>query len=96
MLPAHAFDLVYTGIGALCWLPSIARWAEVVAGLLAPGGRLFLREGHPMLWALDERRPRRRGLRVEYPYFERPEPIDYSEDGTYVETDHEFAQYPVA
>ena len=28
---AGGFDLVYTGIGALCWLPSIARWAEVVA-----------------------------------------------------------------
>ena len=24
------FDLVYTGIGALCWLPDIRRWAEVV------------------------------------------------------------------
>ena len=25
------FDLVYTGIGALCWLPDIRRWAQVVA-----------------------------------------------------------------
>src|ERR1017187_6417445 len=41
------FDLVFTGIGALCWLPSIRRWADVVGGLLRPGGRLFLREGHP-------------------------------------------------
>jgi SAM-dependent methyltransferase len=88
VLPAHAFDLVYTGIGALCWLPSIERWAEVVAGLLAPGGRVFVREGHPMLWALDDTTDE--GLRVEYPYFERPEPLDYAEDGTYVETDHQF------
>ncbi|MDQ7993739.1 MAG: class I SAM-dependent methyltransferase, partial [Propionicimonas sp.] len=29
------FDLVYTGIGALCWLPSIRRWAETVAGCSA-------------------------------------------------------------
>ena len=50
------FDLVYTGIGALCWLPDIDRWAGVVAELLAPGGRLFVREGHPMLWTLDEKR----------------------------------------
>ena len=42
---AGAFDLVYTGIGALCWLPDIRRWAEVVASLLRPGGRLFVREG---------------------------------------------------
>jgi hypothetical protein len=27
------FDLVYTGIGALCWLPDIDRWATMVAGL---------------------------------------------------------------
>src|SRR5580693_6752583 len=54
VLPPGGFDLVYTGIGALCWLPSIRRWAGVVASLLRPGGRLFIREGHPVLWALDE------------------------------------------
>jgi SAM-dependent methyltransferase len=80
------FDLVYTGIGALCWLPDIARWARVVAGLLRPGGRLFLREGHPMLWALDDARPDGL-LAVEYPYFERGEPLVVDEGGTYVETD---------
>ena len=48
-LGTGAFDLVFTGIGALCWLPSVRRWANVVADLLAPGGRLFMREGHPML-----------------------------------------------
>ena len=48
------FDLVYTGIGALCWLPDIDRWAGVVDDLLEPGGRLFVREGHPMMWAIDE------------------------------------------
>ncbi|MCP2166446.1 hypothetical protein [Goodfellowiella coeruleoviolacea] len=26
----------------------------MVAGLLRPGGRLFVRDGHPVLWALDE------------------------------------------
>ncbi len=49
VLGPEQFDLVFTGIGALCWLPSIARWAEVVANLLKPGGRLFLREAHPVL-----------------------------------------------
>jgi SAM-dependent methyltransferase len=54
VLGAGQFDLVYTGVGALCWLPGVARWAAVVAELLRPGGRLFIREGHPMLWGLDE------------------------------------------
>ena len=68
-LGADRFDLVYTGIGALCWLPSIRRWAQVVADLLRPGGRLFVREGHPVLWSLSDPRPD--GLLViEHPYFE--------------------------
>ncbi len=88
---AGAFDLVFTGVGALCWLPDIRRWAHVVAELLRPGGRLFIREGHPMLWALADPRPD--GLLVvEYPYFERDEPSVWDEGGTYVETDVVFQQ----
>lgn len=51
-LEGRTFDLVYTGVGALCWLPDLTRWAQVVAALLRPGGRLFIRDGHPMLGAL--------------------------------------------
>ena len=72
-LGGEQFDLVFTGIGALCWLPSISRWAAAVAALLKPGGRLFIREGHPMLWSLTDARPD--GLLVvDLPYFERDEP----------------------
>ncbi len=88
VLGVGGFDLVYTGVGALCWLPSIRQWADVVARLLCPGGRLFIREGHPMLWAIDETNPN--ALVVDYPYFERPEPIVDEDPGTYVETDQEF------
>jgi SAM-dependent methyltransferase len=83
------FDLVYTGIGALCWLPDIRRWARVVADLLRPGGRLFIREGHPVLWALPDPRPDGL-LALELPYFEQSEPTVWTEGGTYVETDAEF------
>ena len=85
VLPRGEFDLVYTGIGALCWLPSIERWAQTVGALLKPGGRLFIREGHPMLWALDEEQ--RDSLQVAFPYFERSEPLVWDEDTTYVETE---------
>lgn len=87
-LGAAQFDLVYTGIGALCWLPSVGRWAETVAGLLRPGGRLFLREGHPVLWSLDENHTDR--LVVGYPYFETAEPMVFADGGTYVATETEF------
>lgn len=84
------FDLVYTGIGALCWLPSIEHWAQTVAGLLRPGGRLFIRDSHPMLCTIDETHTDR--MVVGYPYFETPEPMVFSDGGTYVETDAEFVQ----
>jgi hypothetical protein len=68
----------------LCWLPSVRRWADVAEALLAPGGRLFIREGHPMLWTLEDFRGD--GLLVvRYPYFERPEPTIDEAPGTYVE-----------
>jgi SAM-dependent methyltransferase len=88
-LGSEAFDFVFTGIGALCWLPSVSRWANVVAELLVPGGRLFLREGHPMLWTLDDERPDDL-LVSEYPYFEREEPLIEDRPGTYVDADVAF------
>ena len=91
VLGAGSFDFVFTGIGALCWLPSVSRWAQVVADLLAPGGRLFIREGHPVLWSLGYERSDRL-LVLEYPYFEREEPQVWDDPGTYVETDVVFEQ----
>ena len=89
VLEAGSYDLVFTGIGALCWLPSVDRWAAVVARLLKPGGRLFIREGHPVLWSLDDAADQ---LVVRYPYFETAEPLVWTEGGTYVTTDTVFTQ----
>ena len=86
-----AFDFVFTGIGALCWLPSVSRWAERRGRLLRPGGRLFIREGHPMLWTIQDGRDDSL-LVVEYPYFEQDEPIVFDTGGTYVATDVVFEQ----
>lgn len=46
-------DLVYTGRGALGWLQDLNAWARVVARLLAPGGRFYVFEGHPLTCLLD-------------------------------------------
>lgn len=80
----ETFDVVYTGIGALCWLPDVARWARVAAACIRPGGLLYVYEGHPMLWALDERRSDGQ-LIVASPYFEQREPIPFDSDATYVD-----------
>jgi len=92
VLGRERFELVYTGIGAICWLPQIERWAEVVTQLLVPGGRLFIREGHPMLWSLEDVRNDGR-LLVEHPYFEHSDPFVFTEGGTYVETDAQFSTH---
>ncbi|MFJ2982207.1 MULTISPECIES: class I SAM-dependent methyltransferase [unclassified Pseudomonas] len=90
VLQPGTFDLVYTGIGALCWLPRIEPWARAVAALLKPGGRLFLRDGHPMLMAVNEDHPDR--LQLEYPYFEHEAPTVWHNDQTYVDSDQRLTQ----
>ena len=42
------FDIVYTAIGALCWLPDMSDWAEIVARYLKPGGVFYILDGHPV------------------------------------------------
>ncbi|MEE6262943.1 class I SAM-dependent methyltransferase [Plantactinospora sonchi] len=63
-------DLVYTGKGALIWMPDLAAWARDLARLLRPGGHLFVYESHPAvpLWSWDEDRPR---IRPDRGYFAR-------------------------
>jgi len=51
-LDGRRFDVVYTGKGALCYLPDLPRWAEVVTQLLRPGGLLYIVEFHPLLNSL--------------------------------------------
>jgi SAM-dependent methyltransferase len=85
VLQPGSFDLVYTGVGALTWLPDIRRWSRVVADLLRPGGRLFIRDGHPMLFTLDVDGDGR--LVVNEPYFEAAGARVSNYAGTYVQTD---------
>ncbi|WP_233221393.1 class I SAM-dependent methyltransferase [Streptomyces carminius] len=54
LLGGQRFDLVYTGKGALHYLPDLDRWARVVAGLLRGGGRAYVVEFHPLLHSLGD------------------------------------------
>jgi SAM-dependent methyltransferase len=69
-LRSGAFGLVYTGKGALIWMPDLAAWARDVARLLRPGGHLYVYEGHPAvpLWTWDADEPR---IRPDRGYFGR-------------------------
>ncbi len=88
VLEPGSFDFVYTGIGALCWLPNVRPWAQVISELLRPGGWFFMREFHPVLWSLADRTDGL--LLIEHPYFETDEPLVWEEGGTYVPTDAVF------
>ena len=82
-LSGKRFDVVYVSLGALCWLPDVTAWGGVVADLLAPGGRLYLHDGHPFASCLDDG-----GERVIYGYFEEPD-SPFSSDSTLTYTDGE-------
>jgi 2-polyprenyl-3-methyl-5-hydroxy-6-metoxy-1,4-benzoquinol methylase len=102
-LEGRRFDLVYTGIGAICWLPSIHRWAQTVADLLRPEGRLFIRDGHPVLLSAlavtvgaehvdRHQQPQISGPgaltpALELPYFEQPEPLVWEDEYSYAGAD---------
>lgn len=85
-LTGEQFDIVYTGVGAINWLPDIARWGEVVATMLVPGGTFYIREAHPILWSLrfPIEDPHDDMLVVAYPYFEVPEPVAWDEADSYL------------
>jgi SAM-dependent methyltransferase len=87
----ETFDLVYASVGALNWLPSAARWAGIVAGLLRDGGRLYLREAHPVLSALDDERDDEL-LVLAYPYRSMPEPNRWETPTSYTGSDEVVAQ----
>ena len=76
----RTFDVVYTGIGALNWLPDVPRWAEVVAALLRPDGFLYLCEFHPITWIFGYGE----GLVIERDYFD-DRPFHDDEPGSYVD-----------
>jgi SAM-dependent methyltransferase len=80
----RTFDIVYTGLGALTWLPDMARWARVVAALVAPGGFLYLSEFHPFADVFAHE-----SLVADHDYFTKPGGTRYDKAGTYVDWDAE-------
>ncbi len=67
------FDIVFTSYGAVCWLPDLDRWAEVIASNLVVGGTFYIVEFHPIY-----------DLVAGYSYFKQSVP-DIEEEGTYTE-----------
>jgi SAM-dependent methyltransferase len=77
----ETYEIVYTGKGALNWIPDLAAWARVVAALLEPGGVLYLSEYHPLSLMLGED-----SLEFEWQYFNTGAEI-WDEPGDYADPD---------
>ncbi|QLE83807.1 class I SAM-dependent methyltransferase [Shewanella sp. Scap07] len=67
------FDVVFTSYGAICWLPDLDKWAEVIASSLKAGGQFYMVEFHPVEAMLEG-----------YSYFAQ-EQADVEQEGTYTE-----------
>ncbi len=49
----RTFDLVYSSWGAMDWIASFESWAEGVAALLPPGGKLVIYDEHPFSYVFE-------------------------------------------
>jgi len=87
-LPANlegTFDIVYTSVGVLGWLPDIRGWARVVAHFVAPGGTFFISEIHPVAQVFENEGVEPGELRLAYPYWGHPHPLTFSVTGSYAD-----------
>ncbi len=81
LVGGRTFDVVYTGLGAINWLPDIRRWAQVMADLTSAGGLFYLAEFHPIHHVFGDE-----DLTVEQPYFhDKDRPLVWDEPGTYAD-----------
>jgi SAM-dependent methyltransferase len=78
------YDIVYTGGGAICWLPDLKKWGEIIAHFLKPGGFFYIMEGHPFMSVFDNS-PDAKGLSVKNPYFNNPDWINIDPGNDYAD-----------
>jgi SAM-dependent methyltransferase len=77
----RTFDVVYTSIGTVWWLNDLDVWAAQVEALLKPGGVFYIRDGHPAMYSIDERRGE---LVNTYRYFANGTAQGWDVDGSYI------------
>jgi SAM-dependent methyltransferase len=78
------FDIVYTGYGAICWLPDLEKWAKIIASFLRPGGTFYIVDVHPIADMIDYDVTDR--VSLTGPYFGTG-PIRYESENTYTDSD---------
>jgi SAM-dependent methyltransferase len=79
----HKFDIVFTSVGVLIWLPDLLKWAQVIAHFLKQGGIFYIYDGHPLRQFLLPGREDALGRLVQVGYFGQSEPDCFHEQGSY-------------
>ncbi len=80
------FDIVYTALGALCWLPDLAQWGQIIARSLKPGGTFYMLDEHPAgrIFAVTQGADVSLDLEPHHSYFPYPEGmLDEGERNSY-------------
>lgn len=90
LLDHEEFDVVYTGRGAVCWLPDLDVWARQCFALTRPGGIFYMEETHPTCDLLDVHvdSDGRTFLAPKYDSFSR-KPVSEMSEGTYADRNAE-------
>lgn len=83
-LEGETYDVVYTGRGAIGWLPDLEPWARAVASFVKPGGIFYLHEGHPVLWAIDDDQQTPNDITFAYDYWG-GETLSFPVQGSYAD-----------
>lgn len=85
------FDIVFTSYGVLAWLQGLKRWGEVIAHFLKPGGVFYIVELHPVGSMFNDISGETE-LRLKYPYFHSPVPIEFETEGSYADPESNIEQ----
>ena len=75
IINSNKFEIIFTSYGAICWLPSLKKWAKTIANCLKQGGIFYMVEFHPFHDLIDGE---------SYFYNEKPK---ISNEATYTEND---------
>ncbi|HEY3266295.1 MAG TPA: class I SAM-dependent methyltransferase [Armatimonadota bacterium] len=83
-LEGQTFDIVFTGGGALSWLPDLAEWGRVAGRLVKPGGFLYVRDAHPFAYIFEQGEGEVQPT-ITYPYFHSDEALIFPNARSYAD-----------
>ncbi len=81
----NSFDIVFTSLGAIYWLPDLKKWADIISYFLKIDGIFYILDSHPTCHIFDDESDK--DLIVKYSYFHSKEPLMFESDVSYADPD---------